>query len=87
MEYRFYLDEVAEKILEMIKDGYHYATITYSEMTQDGETKGYLDFEADDDGGYCGIDYEFIESVDFKEIEEHAYKNKKPPKSRKTIKI
>lgn len=82
---RFFLDEVANLISEILKEGYHYGTIS---VLKDPETgKEYISIEADDDGGNTGLDYDAVDSVDLEEVENYAFRNKKPPKHRKIYKV
>lgn len=77
MDYK--VDELIEKLSKIKKDGYSYITIQEIEVEEDERedfeeilSHGYMTFEAIDDYGYTGIDYEEVRVVPKEEIEKHA---------------
>ena len=81
MEYN--VDELIAKLTKIKKDGYSYVTIQETEVAEDEReyfeddlAYGFMNFEAIDEYGYVGIDYEEVRVVSAEEIEKYAKRNK-----------
>ncbi len=78
------IDELIAKLSEIKKDGYSYVTIQEIKVEEDEREDfednlayGFMTFEAIDNYGYIGIDYEEVRVVPEEEIEKYAKRNKK----------
>ena len=87
-EHRFYIDDIIYVLIQMRQDGYRYAQLDIVDDFQyddDTPIHAFMALSADDDGGYCGVDYGAVDEVPGEELDEYAFCGKAQPPYRQAI--